>query len=165
VWWLHDFLKNALADLVGFGRVTVTMKKQSKATIKTPVKDLNVKETLDHRKIILLEDIQAKMEMVIEVTETTKESIHKEMSEFRSEVNQRFDMIENVVRAHSGQLQDIEKQLTGHGRQLTDHGKQLAELKSDVKEIKTTVKHLDEKFTEKVDDHETRITALETARL
>ena len=155
------------------------MKKEPKAMIRTPVKDLKKSDSIEHYNAVLLEDIKSKMEQVIEVTETTKESIHKEMNEFREEVNQRFDMVESVVRAHSGQLQNIEITLAGHGRQLTDHGKQLTDhgkqlteinkhvtehdtrfdkLETDVKEIKVTVKRLDEKMS---DDHEERIAALE----
>jgi len=105
-------------------------------SIKTPVKDLKTDDTIEHRKVILLEDIQSKMEQVIEGMCSTKESIHKEISEFRVEVNQRFDMIETVVRAHSGQLQNVEK---------------------DIKDIKLTVHRLEEKDT----NHEERITVIE----
>ena len=147
-----------LAILIG---ITAVMKKESKATVNTPIKDLKGKESIEHYNAVLLEGIDSKMKQVIEGMETTKESLTKKVDEFRDEVNQRFDMIENVVLTHSGQLQNIEATLADHGKQLADHGKQLVELKGDVKEIKAAVKHLDEKFTEKIDDHEDRIVILE----
>ena len=151
------------------------MKKPSKVTIKTPIEKLNKNETIEHYNAVLLEDIKSKMELVIEGMEITKESIHKEVSEFRCETNQRFDMIEGIVREHSGQLQNIEatladhgrqladhgKQLTDHGRQLTDHGRQLTDHGGRLDRIETKV----DKIGERLDNHETRITTLETARL
>ena len=151
------------------------MKKPSKVTIKTPIEKLNKNETIEHYNAVLLEDIKSKMELVIEGMEITKESIHKEVSEFRCETNQRFDMIEGIVREHSGQLQNIEatladhgrqladhgRQLTDHGRQLTDHGRQLTDHGGRLDRIETKV----DKIGERLDNHETRITTLETARL
>src|SRR3989338_4710108 len=151
------------------------MKKPSKVTIKTPIEKLNKNETIEHYNAVLLEDIKSKMELVIEGMEITKEFIHKEVSEFRCETNQRFDMIEGIVREHSGQLQNIEatladhgrqladhgKQLTDHGRQLTDHGRQLTDHGGRLDRIETKV----DKIGERLDNHETRITTLETARL
>ena len=144
------------------------MKKPSKVTIKTPIEKLNKNETIEHYNAVLLEDIKSKMELVIEGMEITKESIHKEVSEFRCETNQRFDMIEGIVREHSGQLQNIEatladhgRQLADHGRQLTDHGRQLTDHGGRLDRIETKV----DKIGERLDNHETRITTLETARL
>lgn len=122
-----------LSDLIV---VIATMKKQFNATVKTPIKDLSTEETIEHRKVVLLEDIQSKMERVIEGMESTKETIHKETNEFRNEVNQRFDTIEKVVRQHSGQLQNIEKRLQS---------------------IETKV----DKIDEHLNDHEIRLTAVE----
>ena len=144
------------------------MKKPSKVTIKTPIEKLNKNEAIEHYNAVLLEDIKSKMELVIEGMEITKESIHKEVSEFRCETNQRFDMIEGIVREHSGQLQNIEatladhgRQLADHGRQLTDHGRQLTDHGGRLDRIETKV----DKIGERLDNHETRITTLETARL
>ncbi len=133
------------------------MKRQSKATVKTPVKDLKTEETLDHRKVILLEDIQTKMELVIEGMESTKESLTKKIGDFEDRVDQRFDMIECVVREHSGQLQNIEKQLADHGKQLADHGKLLAGHGERLDRIETKI----DKIGERLDDHEDRIVILE----
>ncbi len=148
------------------------MKKEPKAMIRTPVKDLKKSDSIEHYNAVLLEDIKSKMEQVIEVTETTKESIHKEMNEFREEVNQRFDMVESVVRAHSGQLQNIEITLAGHGRQLTDHGKQLTDhgkqltdhgkqLTDHGKQLTDHGKQLTE-INKHVTEHDTRFDKLET---
>lgn len=126
------------------------MKTQSKTTVKTPVKDLKKGESIEHYNAVLLEEIKSDMKQVIEGMESTKSSIHKEMQEFRGEVNEHFRMTDFAIAKHSEQLQNIEKDVSTLKSDVST-------LKSDVKEIKTTVKRMEEKF----DSHETRLTTVE----
>ncbi len=149
------------------------------ATIKTPVKDLTAGETLDHRKIILLEDIQAKMELVLEKADSTEASLTAKIDETKNELGWRLAAVEKVVSEHSGQLQNIEKQLVDHGKQLveinrhlTDHDKRFdahdKRFDAHDKRFDAHDKRFDTietKIGECLDDHETRIGVLETARL
>ncbi len=161
----------------------------SKATTRTPVKNLKPDETIEHYNAVLLEDIRSKMQQVIEGMDSTKTEIKRELGEFRAEANEHFEMLDTVVREHSGQLQNIErqladqskqladqsKQLADHGKQLAGHGKQLAEINHHLTNHDRKFDAIDKRFDvietkldkvgERLDDHEARIINLETARL
>jgi chromosome segregation ATPase len=154
------------------------MKRKYISTIKTPLDKLNKGEKIEHYNAVLLEDLKSDMKAVIDGMESTKVTLRREMQEFRSEVNQRFDTIEFVVRQHSSDINDLKADV---GVLKADVGV----LKADVGVLKTDVSNLNskigdlgtridsvesnlsekiDKIGERLDDHETRIAALETAR-
>ncbi len=77
-----------------------------------------------------------------------------------------FGNVKDIVKSTARGTENVlNKRIDGVEQQLGELRSDVSILKSDVKEIKITVKHLDEKFSEKINDHETRITTLETARI
>ncbi len=169
---MRDFFEKLACGFWGFWYGLEHMKKQSKATIKTPVKDLNTEETLDHRKVILLEDIQSKMEQVIEGMESTKDSIKKDVGNLEIKLTQEIELLKSVVHKHSN---DIEWEVRTHesfrnnlkecNLQITESNKKIETLQSrllsKIGQSETRLSNKIDKIGERFDDYEGRIVILE----
>ncbi len=121
-------------------------KENKKAGVKTPIEDLNGKSTIEHYNAVLLEHIDSKIDTVIEVVQTTEKRSNKRFDDFRSEVNQRFDLVEAAIKYHSGEIKGLKSDVS--------------ELKSDVSELKSDVKELNEKVaknTEAIQELDVRL--------
>ena len=108
--------------------------KHSTATVNTRVKDLETEETLDHRKVVLLEDIQSKMEQVIEGMDSTKTTLQNEMGEFRKEVNERFEMVDFGFKKIQTEMQEMR-----------------SELKEDIRQLSTSLSETEKRLSDKLD--------------
>ena len=164
-----EIKKNGLANSGGFGK----SKPMKKATTKTPVKDLKTEETIDHRKVVLLEDIQSKMEQVLEGMESTKETLQKEMGEFRKEVNERFEMVDFGFKKMQSDMGNLDIKIDGVEKRLDakiDGVEKRLDSKFDGLDVK--IDGVEKRLSDKLDkfggcqaDHEIRIVTLETVHL
>lgn len=74
---------------------------RAKASIKTPVRDLTNRETVEHYNAVLIEEIKDQMKQVLEAVDTSIGGVRQELHDFRRETGQRFDTIETILRNHS----------------------------------------------------------------
>lgn len=101
-------------------------------------------EKVEQYNAVLLEDIRSKMELVIEVVDSTKTELKGEMRSFKENVNDRFDVLETVVKKNSSNI---------------------VGLKTGMKDMEKRLSTKIDGIRYRVDDHEERITTLETDRL
>lgn len=150
------------------------------ATVTTPVSDLKGKEKLAHYNATLMEDIRSAMKQVIESVDSSNGQVRKEMSEFRVEVNGRFEIVEKAIKSTNNKIDSANKSLTEKidsvDKKLTEKIDSVrTELKGEIApvrtELKTDMKNMETRLSEKIDsihtridDHDVRIGALESAR-
>ncbi len=136
---------------------------RKKPTIKTPVKNLKKSETIAHYNAILIENIESNMKAVIESVEATESRLSNEMSEFRKEVNNRFEIVEGVLRIHSRDINELKTDVSGLKTDVSGLKTDVSGLKTEMHEMEQRLTEKIDKIVEKVDDHETRIIKLESA--
>ena len=128
------------------------MKTNKKAT-----PNANVSEQ-DHYNGILLEDINSKIDLLVEGLQASREETHKEIGEFRKEVNDRFEVLESVVRQNST---DIKTNSTDIKKLISD----VRELKIEMKDVHTEIVEVEQRLSDKIDiltdSHEKRLTVVE----
>jgi hypothetical protein len=163
--------KNALADFGGFDMHSA-MKKQSKATVKTPVEKLKKSKTIEHYNAVLLEDIKSKMEFVIEGMKSTKDSIKKDVGGLEIKLTQEIELLKSVVHKHSS---DIEWEAKTHEMlrnnikectlQIVDNNKRIetmqGRLLNEINQTETRLSTKIDKIGNRIGDHEGRIVILE----
>ena len=148
------------------------MKKQSKATVKTPIKDLKKGETVEHYNSVLLEDIKSKMELVLEGMDVVKSELKKEMHNLDEKLTGEIELLKTVVHKHSVDIEwetrtyrTITNSIKENNLQIVANSKKMEELDADLKvEMHCIEKNLSEKIDkigERLDDHENRIVNIE----
>lgn len=105
--------------------------------MKTPGEPVANNE-IAHYNAVLIEGLHSKMDLVVEGMLSTKKELKRDISEFRCEVNQRFELVELAIKHHSSEIKELK---TDVKELKTD----VKELKTDVKELKTSVKNLEAK--------------------
>jgi len=133
------------------------MKKQKETVKKIPSK---IKKTNEHYNAILLEDIDSKMQLVIEGMESTKTELNENMKNLEKKMDDRFDVLETVVRQNS-------KDITVLKQDVSVLKQDVSVLKQDVSTIKHDMNNMDErlstkidKLTDMVESHDTQLTML-----
>jgi len=118
---------------------------------------------------VLLEQLKSQMDLVIEGMHGTKESLTRRMDGFEERVNERFDILEAVVRGHSAELQEIRSDMSGVKSEIHGLKSDMGGMKSEVHGLKSDMKSMEERLSDKIDrigvNHEERISALEAERL
>lgn len=119
----------------------------------------------------LYEDLHSKIDLVIEGMEATRTSLEGKIGDFREEVNGRFEIIEGVLKMHSKDINELKTTVAEHGVKLDkvqktvdEHTIKLAGHTIKLDNIEKSVQRIETTFGEKLDDHETRITTLETTQ-
>lgn len=92
--------------------------KGGKATIRTPVKNLKGKETIEHYNAVLLEDIRSKVEQVAEGVDTTRNELRCEIREFKEDVNDRLTLVDAAIRKHSDAINENTKRIEAMEEQV-----------------------------------------------
>lgn len=143
------------------------MKKDTmkKATIKTPVKDLKGGETIEHYNAVLLEDIRSKMD-------SAKVTLKDEMKNLEERLTQEIELLKTVVHEHSGgirmeslHLEMIRNNTKENNLQIVATNQKIGEISSNMQKMEENLANKIDKIGSSIDGHETRITALEAARL
>lgn len=123
-----------------------------------------------HYNAILLEDISSKMDQVIEGMESTKQELRAEIGEFREHADHRFAVLEAAVTAHTKQIHDLTSEVKTHGKILAEHGAKLDAHGAKLDRFEKNQRQMEERLSAKLDtialrldNHEGRIVALETA--
>ncbi len=98
-----------------------------------------------HYNAVLLEEIRSQMNVVIETTEVTRETLEAKIEEVRTELKQEIQITQMAVKANSVKLQE--------------HDQRFDNLEKDVKEIKQKL----EGVVEKIERHDEEITFLKSA--
>lgn len=118
-----------------------------KPRLKSPQSGKTKSGTVQHYNAILLEDINSKMELVIEGMEATRTGIQSDMQQMESRLMGKIDLLEAAVTAHSGEING---------------------LKTEVQRLDAKIDRVERNLSEKIDQqntrwdgHENRITTLE----
>lgn len=128
-----------------------------KTTVKTPIKDLGKHETIEHYNAVLLEKISSDVKQVIEGAEATRDTLRKEMREFRKEVNERFSMVDFVLGKHSEDINGLKgdvQELKGDVQILKDD---VQELRGEMQETRKCLSDKIDKVGEGVEANEARL--------
>ncbi len=148
------FTEKPLADFTGFDMYG----DMKKATTKTPINKLKKGDEIEHYNAVLLEDIKSKMEFVLEGMDVVKNELKSEMHSLDRKITNEIELLKTVIHKHSSDInwsnniyKSLNNNIKENNLQITEVGKKLED-KID-------------KIGERIDDHETRITTLETARL
>lgn len=150
------------------------MKKPTKTTVRTPIKDLKEKETIEHYNAVLLEDIKSKMEFVIEGMESTKQSLKNDMNNLQENMTQEMELMKGVMHKYTEDLDirslwinNLKNNVKETNLQIVQTNEKIdkfrAELTTTIGTSGTELSAKIDKIGEKIDDNDTRITTLETA--
>lgn len=113
-------------------------KKQSKAQVSTPVEQLTPEDSIAHYNAVMIEEIRSTVRTELEGLHTKVDSLENKMGAFRCEVNARFDTVEAAIKVNAQGIRELQTRM--------NH-----------------VEHKIDRIIDRVDDHEERITSLETA--
>ncbi|MBU4484250.1 hypothetical protein KKA47_02385 [bacterium] len=149
------------------------MKKRTKeATIKTEVKNLSGKETIEHYNAILIESLKSEMKGVIEVVEESEAKSEKRDRELLKEMNQRFGTVEAALTHHTHEIKGLKSEVIGVQTEIKGLTKKVDENTKKIEEntqaIKTIDVHLSgkiDKFSNVLENHESRIATLEESQI
>lgn len=78
---------------------------------------------------VLIEEVRSQMQLVIEESQSTKSFLSQRMAEDKKEICDRLEVIENVVRLHSGQLADLGTKMDRVVDKVERHDDDIATLK------------------------------------
>ena len=149
--------------------------KRKKATVKTQVKDLKGKETIEHYNAVLLEDMKSQMDWVIEGMDSVKHEINDKMAHLDTKITQEVELLKTVIHSHSDELNMLRNVFSGLNNDVKEsnlqaaaNGRRMDEVCSVVKSIRTdilqTENHLSnkiDKIGEKVEVHGSRLNLIE----
>jgi hypothetical protein len=96
-----------------------------KARTDTPVEELSKKDTIEHYNAIMIEELNSKIDIVIDGLEATKRELRGEISAFRTEVNNRFDMVEAAIKCNADGIRELKTILDRTIIRVDDHEERL----------------------------------------
>lgn len=117
----------------------------------------------EHYNAILLEEVRSQMELVLEKVTGSEDRLMTAIRELRIEHDQRFDVIEAVLRQHSQILQQHDRQFEKIGQRLDRVETQIVEMRQ---ELSSTRQELSAKIDTtgvRLDHHEQDISLLKQA--
>jgi gas vesicle protein len=99
---------------------------------------------------ILLEDLQSKLELVLEGNEAFRSEIRQEIHQFREESNEKYDTTRMLIKALSPDLAALQQDTAGLRNDLSafrkDVTKELAEHGTEIKTLSKKIKTLSKKI-------------------
>lgn len=104
---------------------------------------------------VLVEDTHSKMQLVIEGMQLTEERLTRKVDEFRQEFREDINMLKTIVTGHSEDLAGLKTDAAGL---KTD----VARLDNKMDRVEANLSAKIDKVMDRVDNHEVRITVLET---
>lgn len=148
--------------------------RRAKATVKTPVRDLTNRETVEHYNAVLIEEIKDQMKQVLEAVDTSVGGVRQELGEFRKETHERFNDVEAVLHEHSRSIAELKTDVsclktdvsclkTGMTTMKADMTSMEQSLRSEIRASENRLSQKIEATHARLDDHEVRITSLENA--
>ena len=119
------------------------MAKKKDKTKKTAVENQSQWTEVRHQVAVLMEDMDSKFNMVIEKVQGSEERLIRRMDERFAIQNQRFDLVETVLKQHSQKFQILENKMDNMEHRMgnleqkidkviekvEDHDKDIKELK------------------------------------
>ncbi|MFH0799741.1 MAG: hypothetical protein V2A66_06125 [Pseudomonadota bacterium] len=114
------------------------------SSVKTPVARLGKEDTIAHYNAVLIEDLKSGMKQVIEGVEHTRVVLTEKIDSSEQRLSRRLEAVEFAVTKHSGEIKD---------------------LRTEMHEMEGRLSAKIDGHAARLDDHETRITTLETTNL
>ncbi len=126
--------------------------KRKKARVDTPVDKLNEKETLMHYNAVMMEDMNSKLQLVLEVVRSNSERLSIVEKSIRPipAILERLSTLEVAVRSNSERLSTFELVFRG--------------LKDDMLDMERRICSKINRIVERCENHECRLTALEAGQ-
>ena len=124
-------------------------RKPRKATVRTPVAKLSGKETLEHYNGVVLEEILSHVRTMSEGYATIEQKLDTKIESLRTDMNEQFRIVHAVLKIHTEDIKELKTDVAG--------------IKSDMSTMESRLTARIDRIGVRQDDHEGRITALETA--
>ena len=135
---------------------------RKKARVDTSVEKLNKKDTIEHYNAVMLEDIKSGIKLIQEGVDSSHVELKNELHEFRDETRMRLTAVEFAVMKNSKDIKSLDQRFDGLDKKVDSVR---TELKEDMVKMEKRLSDKIDGIVTHVDDHENRITKLETTTL
>jgi len=112
-----------------------------------PVAELSRDDTIAHYNAVMIEELRSSQKAVIEHVDIKIDALDRKLENFRSEVNNRFDIVEAAIKYNSMNIKELQAQMREAG--------------GNIKDLQTSMMRVEGRL----DDHEDRIATLEGSQV
>lgn len=104
------------------------MKKKSKATVRTPVEQLQPNETIEHYNAVMIEDIRSIVNTAVEGLNSRMDSLENKIDTLRSEMNARFEIVEAAIKCNAQGIRELREMMHHIIHRVDDHEERITGL-------------------------------------
>ncbi len=123
---------------------------------------LSTSDEFRHYNAVIIEHFNSQMQQVTEGMMSIKEELSNKIDEVQQKTDVRFDIIEAVLREHSKEIKILKTDVTGLKTDVAGLKTDVAGIKDDMRAMETRLSRKIDGNNARLDDHETRITTLES---
>ena len=131
------------------------MKKKGGGKIHTPVKELNEGDTIVHYNAVLIEDLNSKMQLVLECVQVMAERMDK--------LESRMEKLESRMEKLENRMEKLENRMDGLEGRVSTVEFAVRGLKDDTLDMERRICSKINRITERCQNHERRFDALEAS--
>ena len=106
------------------------MKKKSKAKVTTPVEQLTPDDTIQHYNAVMIEQLNSKIDIIIEGMESMRVSLENKIEGLRNEMNARFEVVEAAIKCNAEGIRELRAMMHQVIARFDDHEMRITNLET-----------------------------------